>query len=155
MRKLSGLCPCSPDVADCPACTKSSKKRQMAGCGIMQGGRRRTILRKGYERHVRGKTIRVPAARITDVGAPGKWAEKHGPGIGELRPGGLSSTGYSVELAKTTRHRSLKKAVKKFGPLSTFRKLQAISTYTKRTAPTKSKTFKTDSRWVNKTFLKK
>jgi len=155
MRELSGLCPCSPDVVDCPRCIKSHKNTQMSSCGPMLGGRRRTILRKGYERHVNGKTVRVPAARITDMGAPGKWAEKHGPGIGELRPGGLSSTGYSVVTKKTARHRSLKKAVKKFGPLSTFRKLQAISTYTKRTSPTKSKTFKTDSRWVKKTFLKK
>jgi Family of unknown function (DUF5771) len=108
------------------------------------------IRRKGYKtKH--GKTVR--ASMIKDRGAPGKWAELHGPGIGPLKEGELSSRGYSVSKSKTSRHRALRKTVRALGPLSTFRKLNAIATYTKRTAKGKSAKFKTDRNWVKKTFM--
>lgn len=113
------------------------------------GGRR--ITRKGYVTHRRGKTIRVKSARIRDMGAPGKWKSLHGPGIGELKPGGL--VGYTPTASKTARRSSLRKSVKRSGLLSTFRKLNALSTYTKRTAKSKSKIAKTDRNWVKKTFM--
>lgn len=120
----------------------------------------RTIRRKGYTRrsftrksgvHVRGS--HVTAKRILDRGAPGKWAAIHGPGIGPLKEGALTSVGYSVKKGKTARHKSIRKAVKKYGALSTFRKLQAISTYMKRTSKGKSRTYKSDRNWVRKTFM--
>jgi hypothetical protein len=111
------------------------------------------ITRKGYTAHRRGKTIRVKAAHIRDVGAKGKWASLHGPGIGELKEGTLK--GYSPKLSKTTRHTKLRKAVKSKGALSTFRSLNALSTYTKRTSKGVSKTAKADREWVKKTFMKK
>ena len=95
--------------------------------------------------------VHVKRTRVRDMGAPGKWTSKHGPGIGELKPGGLM--GYSTTLSRTTRRQKIRKAVKKAGPLKTFRRLQALSTYTKRTAPTKSRTAKTDRNWVKKTFM--
>jgi len=79
----------------------------------------------------------------------------HSEGIGELRHGDLSKRGYSVKKTLRARHKALKKVVKAEGPLSTFRKLNAISVYTKNNAPTKSKTFKRDRNWVRKTFMKK
>uniref|UniRef100_A0A6C0AJC5 Uncharacterized protein n=1 Tax=viral metagenome TaxID=1070528 RepID=A0A6C0AJC5_9ZZZZ len=103
----------------------------MAGCSIM-GGK---------------KTIR------RDMGAPGNWALKHGPGIGPLKEGKLIRKGYAVTKSRTARHRALNKAVKSYGALSTFRKLNAASTYTKRTSKGKSKTFRTDRNWVRKTFM--
>jgi len=118
------------------------------------------ITRKAYRRraftrktgvHVRGS--RVTARRITDRGAPGKWASLHGPGIGPLKEGKLMRVGYSAEKGKTARHRALRKAVRSYGPLSTFRKLQAVSTYTKRTSTGKSKTYKADRNWVRRTFM--
>jgi len=75
-------------------------------------------------------------------------------GIGELRHGDLTSKGYSAKKGKTARHRALKKVVKSEGPLSTFRKLNAIATFTKRTSKGKSKTFKADRNWIKKTFMK-
>lgn len=115
---------------------------------LPQGGRK--ILRKGYTR----KTgVRVTAKRILDVGAPGKWAAIHGPGIGDLKEGDLSKIGYSVKKGKTARHKAIHKAVKKYGALSTFRKLQAVSTYTKRTSKGKSRTYKADRNWVRKMFM--
>lgn len=117
------------------------------------GGRRRTIMRKGYVAKRRGKTVRVSARRIRDIGAKGKWTSLHGPGIGELKTGALK--GYTPTKSKTARHTILRKVVKRSGPLKTFRRLQALSTYTKRTAPSKSRTAKADRKWVKKTFMKK
>jgi hypothetical protein len=112
------------------------------------GGRR--ITRKGYTRK---SGIHVRASKVRDMGAPGKWASKHGPGIGELKPGGLM--GYSTTQSKTARHSKLRKVVKSKGALSTFRKLNALATYTKRTAKGKSKTAKADRSWVKKTYMKR
>ena len=113
----------------------------------------RTISRKSYVAHHRGKTIRVKAHRIHDQGAPGKWASLHGPGIGPLKEGKLSKLGYSQMKSKSSRHNSLRKAVKRYGALSTFRKLQAVGTYTKRTSRKKSKKFLADRDWVKKTYM--
>jgi hypothetical protein len=83
------------------------------------------------------------------------WKEKHhSEGIGELRKGDLTSKGYSVKKSKTARQNALRKVVKTEGALSTFRKLNAIATYTKKTSKGKSKTFKRDRNWVRKTFMK-
>lgn len=111
----------------------------------------RSITRKAHWRYIRGMKIRVPAKRVKDVGAPGKWSAKHGPGIGELKPGGLM--GYSPSQSKTARHTKLRKVVKSKGALSTFRKLNALATYTKRTAKSKSRTAKADRNWVKKTYM--
>ncbi len=143
----------SMEVPKTPVPAKSPEKKPKTPETPKQlefdGGRK--ILRRGYTAHRRGKTIRVKSKRIRDMGAPGKWKSLHGPGIGELKPGGLM--GYTPAASKTARHKSLRKAVKKTGPLSTFRKLNALSTYTKRTSKTKSRTAKTDRNWVKKTFM--
>lgn len=119
-----------------------------------QDGGGRTLLRKAYVAHRRGKTVRVPAHRIPDQGAPGRWSGP-GEGIGEMKEGLLTRTGYSSTKGRTARHRSLKKAVRRYGALSTFRKLNAVATYTKRTSKGKSRTFRADRNWVKKTFLSK
>ena len=75
------------------------------------------------------------------------------PGIGELKEGKLVKVGYAATKSKTARHGALKKAVKRYGALSTFRKLNAVATYTKRSSKGRSRTFKTDRNWVKKTFM--
>lgn len=112
-----------------------------------EGGRR--ITRKSYTRK---SGVHVRASKVRDMGARGKWASLHGPGIGQLKPGGLM--GYSPSMSKTARHSKLRKVVKRKGALSTFRKLNALATYTKRTAKGKSKTAKTDRNWVKKIYMK-
>jgi hypothetical protein len=106
--------------------------------------------RKAKWRYLRGMKIRVITKKVKG-GKMTKWQKKHGPGIGELKPGGLM--GYSTSQGKLTRHKYLNKAVKKAGPLSTFRKLNALSTYTKRSAKGKSKTARADRNWVKKTYM--
>ena len=78
-----------------------------------------------------------------------KYLRLHG--IGELRKGGLN--GYHAKNSKTSRRSALRKTVRSVGPLSTFRKLNALAVYTKNSAPTKSKTIKTDRNWVKKTYM--
>lgn len=137
---------------------------------LPSGGRRRTIERNGYTRRAHGRTAysrkgyigvrrttvkrsRTGKNRITDQGAPGKWQDKHGPGIQIKHPGALKAVGYSVTAKPTRRHSALRKAVHKFGPLSTFRKLAAVSTFTKRTSKGRSKKFRADSNWVKKKYM--
>ena len=91
---------------------------------------------------------------VRDMGAPGKWRYEHmgAPGIGKLRQGDLSGVGYSVSKKASTRHRAVDKAVKKYGKLSTLRKLNAVAVYTRRTSPVKSRAFKSDVKYVQKKY---
>ena len=96
----------------------------------------------------RGTTYRVKSTCVKDVGKPGK-----GKKLFTLKKGELTELGYSTSESADTRHAALAKAVGKYGRLSTFRKLNAASTLTKNTLPTKSKTMKTDRDWVKKTYF--
>ncbi len=116
------------------------------------------IMRAAYTRKTKsGKKVHVPAGLIKNVGLPGKgYQGSDGPGIGELHSGDLTKYGYENVANKTKdeRHGALKKAVDEYGALDVMRKLVAVSTYSKHTAPASSKTFKSDAAWVKKTFMK-
>jgi hypothetical protein len=71
--------------------------------------------------------------------------------IGPLKKGTL--LGYSARMKPAARHKTLRKVIKKVGPLSTFRKLNAIAVLTKRTAPKSSRKMQTDRKWVKKNFM--
>jgi hypothetical protein len=106
------------------------------------------ILRKGYTTR---RGVRVKRSCIKDRGAVGRWQTvKAMIGIGPLKKGHLKNLGYDATAAAGPRHEALKKAVKRYGRASTIRKLNAIATYTKRTAPSRSKTYKQDMRFVQK-----
>jgi hypothetical protein len=77
-----------------------------------------------------------------------------GKGIGTLKKGLLSSTGYSVKKPTQSRHKSLRKLIKKEGALKAFRQLNAVAVYDKNSAPAKSRTFKRDRNWVRRKFMK-
>lgn len=140
-----------PRPKEVPAAPTPPKKNAEGAPGTPSKGGRR-ITRRAHWRYIRGMKIRVPSRKVKDMGARGKWSAKHGPGIGELKPGGLM--GYSPSMSKTARHTKLRKVVKSKGALTTFRKLNALATYTKRTAKGKSKTAKVDRNWVKKTYMK-
>jgi len=123
------------------------------------GGRGRRIRRNAYTRRAyrrttgtRVKGSRVPARLIQDRGAPGKWRYEHmgAPGIGKLQKGSLTSLGYSASAPTKTRRAAVNRALQKYGKLSTLRKLNAVAIYTRRTAPGKSRIFKSDVRYVQK-----
>lgn len=95
-----------------------------------------------------GKT-RVRAVPIPDVGAAGKGPKL----IGKLKKGMLTQYGYHPVEAKTNRYKSLSKGIKQGEqPLAVFRRLQAISTLTKSTAPRASRIYKADSKWIKSKF---
>ena len=72
--------------------------------------------------------------------------------IGPLKKGLLKKVGYNVNAKAKTRRVAVKKAVKKYGKLSTLRKLNAVAVYTKRTSPVKSRKFKSDVKYVQKKY---
>jgi hypothetical protein len=112
-----------------------------------------TVRRKGTVYTVRPKanTIRVPAACIKDRGLPGK-GPREGEGIGKLRKGELIKYGYQYRLSDSLRQAALKKAIKRYGPLSVYRKLDAVAKLSLRTAPDASRIFSRDRNWVQDNF---
>lgn len=129
--------------------------------------KRGTIRRTGYTRRLprSRRTIYVPASCIPDVGAPGKGLASGEPatgepatgepGIGRLREGDLSKFGYDnvTTLSAGRRHLALARAVREYGALSLFRKLNAVYVYTRRSSPASSRIFKADRDWVRATYM--
>ena len=112
-----------------------------------------TVRRKGTVYTVRPKanTIRVPASCIKNRGLPGK-GPREGEGIGKLRKGELIKYGYQYRLSDSLRQSALKKAIKRYGPLSVYRKLDAVAKLSLRTAPDANKIFVRDRDWVQGNF---
>jgi len=73
--------------------------------------------------------------------------------IGPLKKGDLTNCGYHLNKTRKMRKKSLKCAVKKYGPLSTFRKLNALTTLNKNRNPSMSKKTLKDREWVKTTYL--
>lgn len=71
-------------------------------------------------------------------------------GIGPLKKGELRSFGYSADDSEEKRHKALRSASKKYSSLGVLRKLNALSTYNKRTQPEHSAIYKEDRIYVSK-----
>ena len=84
------------------------------------------------------------------------WQRSHrSMGIGPLKEGDLTRMGYRATLKAPTRRRAVDKAVRKYGKVSALRKLNAVAVYTKRRSPARSRTFKSDVRYVQKKYFGK
>ncbi len=113
--------------------------------------KRGQIRRRAYTRKSGRK---VTAKCIRNVGAPGKWRTVHkSKGIGPLKKGRLERFGYNSDAPVTKRHTALRAASRRLGALVVFRMLGALSTYTKRTSPSKSALFLADRNFVRREFL--
>ena len=112
-----------------------------------------TVRRKGtvFTVRPRANTIKVGPSCIKDRGLPGK-GPKEGEGIGKLRKGELIKYGYQYRLSDSLRQSALKKAIKRFGALSVYRKLDAVAKLSLRTAPDASKIFTRDRDWVRENY---
>jgi hypothetical protein len=112
-----------------------------------------TVRRKGTVYTVRPKanTIKVPSTCIINRGLAGK-GPREGEGIGKLRKGELIKYGYQYRLSDSLRHAALKKAIKRFGSLSVYRKLDAVAKLSLRTAPDASEIFTKDRDWVRENY---
>jgi hypothetical protein len=98
-------------------------------------------------------------ARHTRKQKGGKTRKLYGPGrerpgIGPLRKGELTEFGYKnvTTLSECRRHVALAKAVRVYGALSVFRKLNAVYVYTRYTAPVSSAIFKVDRDWIKEYY---
>ena len=111
------------------------------------------ILRVAHVRYTKRSRVKVPAVCISDVGAPGKGL-RGGPGIGPLKQGNLTRYGYSgiAGMSQDARRAALRKAVGAYGSLTVWRKLNALSIYTRRTSPKTSATAKADMNWIKATW---
>jgi Family of unknown function (DUF5771) len=126
-------------------------KRPLGGAKLCPKG---TIRRRGYEATRRNTTYRVKSSCIKDRGAKGRWQTvRRMLGIGPLRKGDLTSLGYSVHDDASTRHAALDKVVSRYGKVSALRKVNAIAVYSKRTAPSRARTYKTDMHYIQKKYF--
>ena len=117
-----------------------------------------TILRKGYTvKRASGRQYRVYPDKpsvyvkpgcIKDRGAIGKLAP--GEGVGPLRKGELKKYGYIYLKPEHLRHEALNKAIKEFGALGVYHKLDAVHKLSKVTAPEASRVFKIDRDWIRR-----
>ncbi len=110
-------------------------------------------MRAAYVRVTKGKRVPVPASCIPDVGAKGKGL-RSSPGIGPLKQGNLTRFGYEriANLDIAARRIALRKAVAAYGSLTVWRKLNALSIYTRRSSPATSRAAKADMDWVRATW---
>lgn len=99
-----------------------------------------------YRAYPKKSTTVVQSACVKDVGLPGKGPQQIGP----MRKGELLKHGYSYRRNDLTRHEALRKAVKEFGVLGVYRKLDAVAKLSVRAAPRASAVFKKDRDWVKK-----
>ena len=111
-----------------------------------------TVRRKGTVYTVRPKAneISVEASCIKDRGLRGKGPNS----IGKLRKGELIKYGYQYRLSDAKRRKALEKAIKQYGTLSVYRKLDAVAKLSVRTAPDASKIFSKDRNWIRDNFKK-
>jgi len=111
-----------------------------------------TVRRKDgstYSYNRKAVKTRVRAEPKPDVGAAGKGPKL----IGKLKKGMLTQYGYHPVEAMTNRHKSLSKGISMGEtPLAVSRRLIAISTLTKRSAPRASRIYKQDAKWIKSKF---
>ena len=85
----------------------------------------------------------------------GKTLKRGNKVIIPMKKGLLSKYGYTSKKSTNARRLALKRAVKKYGNLSLFRKLNAIYVLQKNRNPRTAQIFKTDRDWVKKHYLSK
>lgn len=111
------------------------------------------ILREGYTATRKKKTI---LGRLLNRGTTYRVKASciKGPAvIGPLKQGDLKDAGYDHTDSANKRHMALIKAVSLYGPLSTYRKLNAIAVLNKNVGPSRARIYLTDRDWVKKMFL--
>jgi hypothetical protein len=94
----------------------------------------------------------VRSACIKDRGLPGKGPKNGTSGIGPLKKGHLLKHGYVYRLPQDKRQAALKKAVKEYGPMTVYRRLNAVAKLAVRTVPSASRAFAADRNWIRRTF---
>lgn len=107
-----------------------------------------TVKRSGttYRVYPKEQSATVGAACVKDTGAAGPKS------IGPLRKGELTKYGYSWRETTEKRHAALNKAIKAYGPLGVFRKLDAVYKLSEHKIPRVAEVFKGDRNWVYRKY---
>ena len=132
------------------------------------------ILRKAYTRKIKNKKFKINSGCIKSQSASGlKRTTINKPIIKKMKQnciknnyknkthhkcnvifhlekGTLSKYGYSMKNSETSRHKSLKKAIKFVKCLSIYRRLNALYILNKNKYPNNAKIFKDDAEWLKK-----
>ena len=131
--------------------------------------KRMTLRMRGISRSTRGNTqrctkgiLRKSYIRISKNGTrqliKAKCIKQRGKGstvkIGPIRKGLLTQFGYVHvdQLYKKHRYRILKKAIKYYGSLSVWKKLNVLSVFTKYNNPKLHHIYQNDKQWIQSTF---
>ena len=121
---------------------KYGKNLQSTGFAVRRKGKLFVVRPKG-------NSIRVSSSCVKNKG------KKNGSmRIGKLRKGDLIKYGYQYRLSDHLRHEALKKAVKAYGVVSVYRKLDAVSKLSVTSAPDAHTIFVRDREWVHNMFKK-
>jgi hypothetical protein len=139
---LSKKCP-KGYILRAPYKRKFSQSTKLAGYNVHKKG-------KTYRVYPKASSVLVKASCMKDRGLPGK-GPRSGKGI-TMKKGELARYGYNAHIGEEARHTALKKAIEVYGPLSVFRKLDAVAKLTLRTAPEAHRVFKADRDWVYKHY---
>lgn len=118
------------------------------------------VLKRGYTvKRASGKAYRIRPTRGSVYVKPscvkksgGQTRSRPGKGFGLLRRGELKKHGYIYESSYESRHFALKKAIKEFGPLGVYRKLDAVAKLSKNRVPKASHVFKEDRDWIRRHY---
>lgn len=117
------------------------------------------ILRKSYTR----KGTRVPSVCIRSTSPAGtkysNFQKKTGKTrkagqIGPVKKGLLTKHGYTniAELSQAERRAALRKAVKEYGSLSTWKKINVLAIYAKNKNPKLKSAYNADKNWIKRTY---
>lgn len=139
---LTKRCP-SGQILRAPYRRRFSSSTKEAGYNVRRGNRT-------YRVYPKAGSVLVQATCIKNRGLPGK-GPRSGKGI-TMKKGELSRYGYNAHKSEEERHTALRKAIKVYGPLNVYRKLDAVAKLTKRTAPEAHKVFTADRQWVQTHF---
>ncbi len=69
-----------------------------------------------------------------------------------LKKGELSKYGYKASYTAKVRRKALEKAIKSYGALSVYRKLNAVYVLNKNRSPSSSRSFLRDRNWVKSNY---
>lgn len=125
------------------------------GTSIQQKGY--TVRRKSgkvYRIYPEVESVYVKPGCVKDKGLPGKLAPGQ-KGFGPLKRGDLKKYGYVYKKSREARHDAIKNAIKEYGPLGVYRRLDAVAKLSKRSVPEASRIFSSDRDWVKSHYALK
>ena len=125
---------------------RASYTRKISNSVLRQGYRVRRGSNQYYIAKPEKQEIHVPAMCMKDT-------KRNSHGIGKYRKGDLIKYGYSYRGSDTNRHEALKRAMKAYGALSLYHKLDAVVKISAK-HPDIQQVFQADRNWVKSMFMK-